>query len=401
MSVERIFLLYRFTSRLYFHLPFLLIFFLQSNLSFLECGAAIAAYSILCSFFSKPIRKIVSFNNIKLNLVVGEVVKAVGLIVLAQQGDFASILIAQAVMATGYVIALGWDSEILRYESRGRNKEAEKTGNSLIFSAIFISGITGGFLATIDISLTLYASFIACFLSAIIAFLFPSIGSKIKPTFNDKLKNSGNYSDNKNARLMSSRESIIIISTYVTFRALILVTFITALPILYFKIVQVPLYIFGLLLGSYTIASVFSSQYWLQITTIIQNRFPITAFMYALVISSYGLVLGSNYIIELSYFVPILLGLVAGILRPCLIEFHHDTDAISALLNSVESLVNGFSIFLTLVFCLFLYLYGEKLGTDYFSYFSITVCVCLAFLHSLYQSRLQKLGNEQNAANNR
>ncbi|MBO0819466.1 MAG: hypothetical protein J2P26_01295, partial [Nocardiopsaceae bacterium] len=148
----RAFYCYRVLSRSYFHLPILWVWFVEGHGERVWATAILlAVYSATLTFGAPLATRLRRFLPGTRSMLTGEVVKIAGLLGLVfAGGDIAGIVAAQLVGGIGYSLAQGPDSVLLRSlftdDEASEYSRHESRSMSLVFVAVLLAGVAGGYL---------------------------------------------------------------------------------------------------------------------------------------------------------------------------------------------------------------------------------------------------------------
>lgn len=144
--------LYRIFSRAYFYLPFLLIYFLIQGYSIIQLEILMASYGIAAFLFSLYKEKCFKICNLKDSnkLVVSEIFKIIGLLLLLYQNQYLILVVAQILLGLSYSMMAGVDTAIIK-RNITNEKYVQNKSNSYMFLSLLISGIIGSYLYGINI----------------------------------------------------------------------------------------------------------------------------------------------------------------------------------------------------------------------------------------------------------
>lgn len=148
----RAFYCYRVLSRSYFHLPVLWVWFVEGHgVRVWTAAILLAVYSATLTFGAPLAARLRRRLPGTRSMLTGEAVKIAGLLGLVfAGGNIAGVVAAQLVGGIGYSLAQGPDSVLLR--SLFRDEEAneysghESRSMSLVFVAVLLAGVAGGYL---------------------------------------------------------------------------------------------------------------------------------------------------------------------------------------------------------------------------------------------------------------
>ena len=356
----KIFLIYRVVSRLYFYLPVLVIYFIGHDQSFLNIGLLLCAYSLMIMVFEKSSNKLVEKSSAKFSIIFGEIIKACGLALLVYGSDFSQFFIAQILIGLGYSIAASGDSSLIsRSLINGENhNQVQKTAHILVLVCVVGASIIGSIVAqfygaesAILISLPppLLAVLVACF------FIEPvksTVGSS--PT----VRRSGYFWRARSSGLLVS------ILNYGVSRAIFMSMFVAFIPVAYLILFKVPLSVFGLVIGSYTVVSILTASYSSVVCRLLGERLTMTV-SYAFLVMAGVFLVFQGPLPQLLYLSPVLMGFAAGMTRPLAVaQFSRQVDMQDRgrALTLAESVNAVFTVLLTLAICEVMDVYGIENG---------------------------------------
>lgn len=347
-------------SRLYFYLPVLVIYFIAHDQSFLNIGLLLCAYSLTIMVFEKLSNKLVEKISAKFSIIFGEIIKACGLALLAYGTNFSQFFIAQILIGLGYSIAFSGDSSLIsRSLINGENhSRVQKIAHILVLVCVVAASIIGGIVAqfygaenAILISLPppLLAAFAACFF---IEPLKSAVGSS------QAVRGSGYF------WLASSPRLLVNILSYGVSRAIFMSMFVAFIPVAYLILFKVPLSVFGLVIGSYTVVSILSASYSSVVCRLLGESLTMTV-SYAFLVMAGVFLVFQGPLPQLLYLSPVLMGFAAGITRPLAVaQFSrqvamHERGRALTLAESVNAV---FTVLLTLAICEVMDVYGIENG---------------------------------------
>lgn len=322
-------ILYRILSRAYFHLPFLTIYFYSLHYDIRMISFLMAVYGgtiYLYSCLPEKIKITYHFNSRK-TLLISEVMKALGLLLLLVGNHILFLVCGQVLSGLGFVVASGSDSKII-YTNLKEAGFQEKS-NSYMFLSCLIAGLIGSVLFNKNIRLPFLFSNITTILTMIVCItLLPddSMTSKTVP-YKKKL----------------SIEEKKVVYTYAFTRGIALSFFTGFLPFYLKTGLNLPSYSCIFLLSSYSIAGNLSSnilskmrkkgmQSKKQIVWL--NGFLIVSMLFFFLPNLYSAVIGCLF-----------LGIVAGIARPlCMIKIKNSKnfDYVVGKMEQTYAVINIF-----------------------------------------------------------
>lgn len=332
------FYIYRISSRLYFHLAVLFVYFYANNMDTLMIELLLASYGIMLMASSQWKVKLAGYISEKYIITLGELVKAAGLIFLTFKFDFWLLLIGQLLSGIGYSLTAGTDSSLLKNllakQNPDRYKKIESSSNSFMFLAFLFAGIVGSILFSLNEYYVFYFSIISNLISII------AILSIKAPNTTKVSKREAEIRDN----IADNGESLSAQSFWKTYyaisRAFPLAIFVGFLPYFLFVGIEIDLYFFGLILSLFTFAGFLAARYFAKLTSKFDYKLITLITMGLSVISM--LLLGIVNNVYISTVVVFLLGLASGGVRP-LTLIHLNTNHLAAqerisLFSSMEKL---------------------------------------------------------------
>jgi MFS family permease len=250
----RLFMAYRVVSRLYFHLPVLFLLFWSLHVSYAMATLLLAAYSGASTLAGDLAPRLAQRLRAGRLVVLGEFAKSLGLALLIAgtwPGDVSlPVLFAgQVIGGTGFAIALAADGGLLRVVTPGADAATlgriQARTQSLMFLATLVAGFIGGVLFDHEGHWAFYAGIGASLASIATVLLIVEPAAATPPA-------SSPATSAPPAPLQLSREQQTWVGFYAITRAFALAPFIGLLP-LHFALQQVDPYLFGLVLGLFTL----------------------------------------------------------------------------------------------------------------------------------------------------
>lgn len=175
-----LFILYRVTSRLYFHLPVLFLHLYTAEIGFFNVIALLALYGLVTMATASLGTRLLPYLRQKNIIALGELLKAAG-IVLTIAGtrvaatDFWVVALAQVVGGCGFSLAISTDSSLLAKLATGSPPDTfgkiQARSQSLMFIATLLAGSLGGILFAYEAHWPFYASLLVALASALLIFL--------------------------------------------------------------------------------------------------------------------------------------------------------------------------------------------------------------------------------------
>ncbi len=304
-----LFYLYRVISRFYLYLPVLVVYLIQSNLSYIQMGLILASYGGAVMVLKPVVNWLIGRTSTKKVLMAGEWLKCLGILGLAVSGSMLPMfIISQVLIGLGFSLTAGTDSSLLlhwteKYNQKERYRPIEAQSQSYIFIAILVSGIVGAVLAEIHMSLPFFATIPFNFAASLIVLRMEqdSQAPKAATVNQSKPKSSIPW------------ESLHVILFYAVNRAVIMTFFILVLPLALFVNTQISIGFFGLILSLYSLAAFLTGRYMTAFSNRFGERLLWAIIPISLILSCAAASLTSIWV----YLgIPILLGFASGIVRP-------------------------------------------------------------------------------------
>ena len=336
--------LYRIFSRAYFHLPFLVIYLYELGFDLITIEIIMAIYGLAVFVYTKlPINmKPSTFLSCRYTLLLSEVLKCVGLLLIIITQNFAGICFSQLLLGLGYGISAGGDTRMINHHIDDGGK-FQAQSNSLMFASLLIAGLAGSVLFNIDIRLPFAASALADVVTGIICVMLPKEPGKNEVPKQQREKVKLTYRE-KNT-----------ICVYCLTRGIILTFFTGFLPYHLFIDINIPIYGFIAILTSYTFLGNISSNF---IATKIKHTYAVKVMNICLFLSI--LMYFSEHLIMI---IPatVLLGLTSGATRPiCLNELRNIGSDMPVILNLMESIYSVINLLLLIAGGILYQFYGFR-----------------------------------------
>lgn len=388
------FYLYRFISRLSFYVPILVVYFLAMELNMTQIAVLIAAYGGMTSFASLPpvTMYLTSKFTPKKMLMMGEILKAfsVGLtyfssdIVSSVNSHFWVLLIAQLIGGIGYSFAAGSDGRFLFTYCKEYDipdyKQHEARSSSTVFLSFLGAGVVGGIVSMINIRLPFLLTLPAHIICAILATSFRDI--KQVRNNNEKKEKEKNtlIQELRNGELVSH------MLYYSVSRAIIITLNVSIFPIYFFQTLKIPIWLFGIIFGSYTLTSFFVGKSTIKL----RERFGEQRFSLFLIgCVLFTLVLLSFVKSKLVVLSPIIMYIMTGAIRP------HTTTRINIAVkddknraNIIALMEGGFGLF-NVIFVLVCYAIMQNYGIyAVFQTLLVFAVVLYSFLFALAKGKI-------------
>ncbi len=334
--------LYRIFSRAYFHLPFMVIYLSKIGFSLITIEIIMAIYGLAVFTYTKlPTGLKPNFHfSCKYVLLISEIFKFLGLILVVLTQNIAGISIAQIFLGFGYGIAAGCDTRIINHHIDDGGKFQSRS-NSLMFAALLVAGLLGSVLFNIDIRLPFIASALADVVTGIVCMTLPKEPGKM-----ETLSQKG-----ADGKLTYQEKSLV--CTYCLTRGIILTFFTGFLPYHLFVDLDIPVYGFIAILTSYTFLGNISSNF---IAGRLKKEYAVRIMNICLLLSL--IMYFSNNLIMIVA-ATILLGLTSGATRPiCLNGLRDNGSNVALVSNKMEGIYSIINIALLLLGGILYYFYG-------------------------------------------
>lgn len=334
--------LYRIFSRAYFHLPFMVIYLSKIGFSLITIEIIMAIYGLAVFTYTKlPTGLKPNFHfSCKYVLLISEIFKFIGLILVVLTQNIAGISIAQIFLGFGYGIAAGCDTRIINHHIDDGGKFQSRS-NSLMFAALLVAGLLGSVLFNIDIRLPFIASALADVVTGIVCMTLPKEPGKM-----ETLSQKG-----ADGKLTYQEKSLV--CTYCLTRGIILTFFTGFLPYHLFVDLDIPVYGFIAILTSYTFLGNISSNF---IAGRLKKEYAVRIMNICLLLSL--IMYFSNNLIMIVA-ATILLGLTSGATRPiCLNGLRDNGSNVALVSNKMEGIYSIINIALLILGGILYYFYG-------------------------------------------
>lgn len=339
--------LYRIFSRAYFHLPFMVIYLYEIGFNLITIELIMAVYGLAVFLYTKfPAKAKLSFYmSCKYVLLLSEILKCIGLLLVILSQNLIGICIAQMFLGFGYGIAAGGDTQIINYHIDDGGK-FQAYSNSFMFASLLVAGLVGSVLYDKNICFPFIASAIANFITSIICITLPDKPGKINKINKKEIRKKFSYQEKS------------LICMYCFSRGIILTFFTGFLPYHLFIDLNIPIYGFIAILTSYTFLGNISSNF---IAGRLKKEYAIKIMNICLFISL-AMYFSNNLIIIVM--ATLLLGLTSGATRPiCLNELRNNGSNIAFISNIMESIYSIINIVLLILggilyhFCGYIYMH--------------------------------------------
>jgi len=309
----RLFYCYRVISRLYFHLPVLFLHLYNVEMGLYNVIVLLAVYGLITTVTSNLGSTLMPYMRQKDLVASGEMLKVVGLAVLINGTslggvNFWEVLIAQIIGGCGFSLAISMDAGVLRNITASGGNElftrVQTKSQSMMFIATLVAGSLGSILYDYHVHWPFYASMCVSLTSSLLVFM---VHEEKKPAPPKKASAPGAAGGGK-PKLQLDASQTFWMNFYSLSRAFTLAPFIGILPF-YFIELQVDPYLFGSVLGLFTMAGFITALY----SNAFLKRFGLSALLAATLVSMVGsmLLFGFSEWFSLHGIDYFLIGLVA------------------------------------------------------------------------------------------
>lgn len=381
-----VFYMYRFISRLYFYLPVLVIYFVARTHSLFSIGLLLCAYSLAVLVLEGQATRIAERVGTRHSIIGGELIKAAGLALLAGASDFGVLLLAQLMIGLGYCVATSGEALLVsRTFSHGPlHAQVQRNAHVLVLLGVVAACVAGGVVAQLySVAHAVLISIPVPLLAALTAAFF---GEPPRPAaYTDAERKPGSL-----ARLARSPEVLVGVLSYGVSRAIFMSMFVIFIPVAYLLQYHVPLSLFGLIIGGYTVISVLVARYSAWLCRVMSERTNLLVAYLGLVLAGVLLTV-QGPLPQLLYLSPVLMGFAAGMTRPLAVaQFGRLSDPVdrSRAMTLAEA-VNAFvSVLLILGICRMMDAEGIKPGLTALSLMIVLlVSLTLACIYTVSRNK--------------
>lgn len=351
----RAFYCYRVLSRSYFHLPILWVWFVEGHgVRVWTAALLLAVYSATLTFGAPLATRLRGLLPGTRSMLAGEVIKIAGLLGLVfAGGDVAGVVAAQLVGGIGYSLAQGPDSVLLRSLFKdgeaGEYSGHESRSMSLVFVAVLLAGVAGGYLYTWHPAAPFLASVCTCALAIAAALAMdrlaaatgmtggrPPAASATGSAPGDGKAADGRAGDGASrasaardgngasgqAGTPAPRPRLASLTAadwqwmayYAMVRGLAVASFVALLPMVFFVDLRVQVSLFGLVLGSFSLFAYLSGRYGTRVVRSLPDL-AVPLISAAVLAGAFALFAASDEI-GLALAGMALLGAANGVVRP-------------------------------------------------------------------------------------
>lgn len=304
-----LFYTYRICSRLYFHLAVLFVYFYLNKIDFLSIQLLLALYGITLMVSSQWKHKLFASMSEKQILLLGEFIKAMGLVFFTLEATMVNLIAAQILSGIGYSLTAGTDSKLLKNILSAKDqhvyKAIESSSNSYMFLSFLFAGIVGSILFTFNPYYVFYGSILAtivCFISVASLKIYQQENKQAVKQNVQQHETKANQFDK------------FWIHYYAVSRAFPLAIFVGFLPYFLFVTVDINLYFFGVVLSLFTFSGSLAARFLVRLNKKYGYKRIMSATVLLTIVSMILLSIVSN--VWLSIVVVTLLGFASGGVRP-------------------------------------------------------------------------------------
>lgn len=265
---------YRVASRSYFHLPILWVWFVEGErVPVWAAAVLLAVYSVTLTFGAPLASRLRRSLPGTRSMLAGEAIKIAGLLGLVFAGrNIAGIAAAQLVGGIGYSLAQGPDSVLFRSlyrdEETSEYSTHESRSMSLVFVAVLLAGVAGGYLYTWHPAAPFFASACTCVLAIVAALAMGRLatatgltGAPGRAASARGASAAGGRPAPRSGLASLTADDWLWMAYYAMVRGLAVASFVALLPMLFFVELHVRVSLFGLVLGSFSLFAYLSGRY--------------------------------------------------------------------------------------------------------------------------------------------
>lgn len=296
-NIKKIYL-YNFLSGMFFSIPIIVIFWNNNGLTLFQIMILQSIFSVFTVVLEIPTGYFADIYGRKVTLILASTFLTIGITTYSLGHNFTQFLLAEIFMALSSSLSSGTISAFIydTLQNLNRKKEYQKIWGDAFFYgmlALGISSVLGGFLAKINLRLTLYASipFFALLVPLTFSLQEPKHHKLIfkKNYFKKILKTIGS------ALLKNSKLKWLII-----YSGIIYAFNQSALWLYqpYFKLTGLNIVYFGIVFASFQIIAALSSKYAHKIEKYLGEKYSLTMLIFLIAISY---LLMSNFIFLFSF----------------------------------------------------------------------------------------------------
>lgn len=311
---------YRVVSRAYFHLPIFVVFLVLQGFEVYWIGTALALYGLIVAVGSRLLNPIKARLSLSGCLVLGELTKFVGLAILLLPVSQGSILAAQTLSALGFCLTAGTDAALASTLRSGERYRAQEASTQM---GMFIASFAAGFVGALSFGLWDRLPFVLSGLSSLgAAVLLHRAGVSLRNGVQTTILSPappGGDADEDGEQAENRPGLVRFWALYYSInRALLLSVYTFLLPLLLFLEANLPIMMFGAVLGLYTVFGLIAARLSLRLT---RRLSPLSFFYLGAGVMLVGLGLLVHGSVWLAAVSLALLGLAGGIIRPATMMF--------------------------------------------------------------------------------
>jgi predicted MFS family arabinose efflux permease len=314
------FYLYRISSRLYFHLPILFVYFFMKGIPVWQIEILLAVYGVMISLTSQVSVTLMRFLKQKSVIALGEFIKGLGLLIIIWDTNFWYALVGQIVTGVGYSLAAGTDSSLLRTLCSKREAGLYQKVESGSASYMFLSALTAGIIGSVLFGYEQHWAFYAGIAANLVAMLMILL---IREEAVPKAAGTGEKASAGTALSFHSLQKFWM-SYYSISRAFTLAPFVGFLPFYFFTTLQISLYWIGVVLSLFSVAAFLSARYMVRWSERFGSRAMTMTAMGLLLISM--LLFGLSDQLWVGLVAITLMGISSGGVRPLTISNLNRTE---------------------------------------------------------------------------
>lgn len=295
---------YRVTSRAYFHLPVVFVYLYVHGQRVDVILALLALYGVTVLLSAPLVSRFNVTVSRRTSLVVGELIKMVGLIALAVSPEFIwGLVIGQVLSGAGYALTSSVESAVVGMlePDSVRAGRIQSTTQSWIFMVVLASGVSGAVIFSYTEITVFFLSALAC-LVAVVQLAYLRLPERT---------DAGESRSTGRAPLASVWPWV---TYYAAIRSVALASFVGFVPYLLFVEVRVSLVFFGVLLALFNLAAFAIARWNKVIVDALGNRVLVSGSLGCLAVSM--ALLGFSRSPLLIGLAIALLGVAAGAARP-------------------------------------------------------------------------------------
>ena len=296
-NIKKIYL-YNFLSGMFFSIPIIVIFWNNNGLTLFQIMILQSIFSIFTVVLEIPTGYFADIYGRKVTLILASTFLTIGITTYSLGHNFTQFLLAEIFMALSSSLSSGTISAFVydTLQNLNRKKEYQKIwGNAFFYGmlALGISSILGGFLAKINLRLTLYASIPFFFLLIPLAF-------SLQEPKHHKLIFKKNYFKKILKIISSTLLKNNKLKWLIVYSGIIYAFNQSALWLYqpYFKLTGLNIAYFGIIFASFQIIAAISSKYAHKIEKYLGEKYSLTVLIFLVAVSY---LLMSNFVFLFSF----------------------------------------------------------------------------------------------------